>query len=130
RLGPPIRDVRSDGAVKQPRVLEHHSYLRPQILAAEPRNVRAIERNPTRAELVEAHEQIDQRRLSSPGGPYDRHGLSGLRHERQLFDERSFLLVAERNLLERDAAMGRNDAHGCNRIRGLLLSVEQGEDTL
>ena len=49
--------------------------LRPQLCPAHRRDVDPVERDPPRAQLVEPHHQVDQRRLAGPGRPDDRDGL-------------------------------------------------------
>ena len=47
------------------------------------RDVEAVERDPPAVELVEAHDQVDERRLAGAGGPDDGDGLARLGDERR-----------------------------------------------
>ena len=52
--------------------------------AAHLRDVDAVEGDRTAVELVEAHDQVDQRGLARAGRADDRDGLAGLGDERQV----------------------------------------------
>ena len=58
-------------------------------------DVDAVERDPAAVELVEPHEQVDQRGLAGAGRADDRDGLAGLDRQRQVLDQRLVGLVAE-----------------------------------
>ena len=107
RAGVAVGDVVADRAAEQPGVLQHHADRAAQLGARHLRDVDAVERDRAGVDLVEAHEQVDERRLARAGRPDDGDRLAGLRDEREVFDQRLVRLVAERDVLERDLA-----AHG------------------
>src|SRR5690606_32070506 len=77
-VGPPVCDVVPDRPLEQPCVLEHHADLAAEIGPTHLRDVHAVEGDATRIEVVETHQQVDQRRLSGAGVADDGHRLSGL----------------------------------------------------
>ena len=72
-----VGDVVADGPAEQPGILEDHPDLGPQSPARHRGDVDAIEADRPVIELVEAHDEVDQRRLAGARRPDDRHGLSG-----------------------------------------------------
>ena len=62
-----VRDVLADRAVEQPRVLEDHPEGAPQVVAGHVARVDAVDRDPPGVDLVEAHQQVDERRLAGAG---------------------------------------------------------------
>ena len=62
-----VGDVLADGAAEQPRVLEHHAHLRAQVGAAQVADVVAVDGDAAAVDVVEAHEQVDQRGLAGAG---------------------------------------------------------------
>ncbi len=83
-----------------------------------------------RIQLVEAQDEVDQRRLARTGRADDGDGVARLGDQRQVLDQRLVRLVAERHVLELDppAALGRQLRIG--RVGSLLRGVEQVEDPL
>ena len=78
RVEPAVGDVLADRAVEQPRVLEDHPERPAEVVAGQVAGVDAVDRDPPAVELVEAHQQVDERRLAGAGRPDDRDGLAGL----------------------------------------------------
>ena len=64
RLEVAVGDVLADGAAEEPGVLEDHADLRPQLAAWHLRDVAPVNRDRAAIELVEAHDQVDERRLA------------------------------------------------------------------
>ena len=62
-----VGDVVADGPAEQPRVLQHHADLRAQLGARHRRDVEAVERDHAAVELVEPHDQVDERGLARAG---------------------------------------------------------------
>ena len=90
-----IADVVVDGAGEEPGVLEHHAEDAPHVIAAEVAGVDAIEADPALVDVVEAHQQIHDRRLPRAGRPDDGDGLPRADVEVEVLDERLVRLVAE-----------------------------------
>ncbi len=104
--------------------------VRAQVLAGHLRDVDAVECDPARGDLVEPHEEVDQRRLAGAGRADDGDGLAGLDRQRQVLDQRDVRAVAERDLLERHPPAHLLLAYGRDRVRRLLVGVQQREDAL
>src|SRR5207247_11097224 len=60
----------------------------------------AVEQDLASVDVVEAHEQVHDRRLAGPGRADDRHGLAGTHVEREVLNEWLVGPVAERDALE------------------------------
>src|SRR5690606_15414796 len=77
----PVGDVLGDRPAHEPRVLQDHAHLRAQLVARELARVDAVERDAPGVDLVEAHEQVHERRLACTGRADDRDRLAGLGDE-------------------------------------------------
>ena len=130
RIFAAVGDVLADGAVEQPRVLEDHPEGRAQLVARHRRAVDAVHGDPSGIDLVEAHEQVDQRRLARTGRPDDRDRVARFHDQVQVLDEGRVRDVPERHALELDAAADRAAQRGDGRVGGLLGLVEQLEHPL
>ena len=97
-----VGDVLADRAVEQPRVLEDHAERAAQVVAGHLARVDAVDRDPPAVELVEAHQQVHERRLAGARRADDGDGLAGVGDEVEVVDERHVRQVAERDVLERD----------------------------
>ena len=126
-----VRDVLGNGALEQPRVLQHHAKLAAQVRAGKAPCVRAVQRNAASVHLVEAHEQVDEGRLAGAGLAHDGHLLAGSRHEAHVAHERLVRRVAKAHVLERHAsAYGLRKGRRRLGIRHDLLLVQQDEHAL
>ena len=130
RVRPRVGDVVADRAGKEPGVLEHHADPGPQVVPCHVGDVHAVEGDPARVQLVEAHDEVDERRLAGAGRADDGDRLARLDDEVESVDERLLRGVGERDLLERDATVRVVDTLRRNGVRLLLRGVEDGEDPL
>ena len=71
-----VADVVANGAVEQPRVLQHHAEQAAQIVAREIADVRAADLDAARLHVLEAHEQLDPGGLAGARGADQRDGLA------------------------------------------------------
>ena len=82
-------------------------------------------------ELVEAHDQVDERRLAGAGRADDRDRLPGLGDERQVLDQRRVRLVARTTTSRtRPGRAARARSAELRRSGDLLVGVEQLEHAL
>src|SRR5699024_5838943 len=58
RVQPAVADVLPDGAAEQHRVLEDYPHPRPHGAAVQGADVHAVQADPARVDLVEAHDQV------------------------------------------------------------------------
>ncbi len=128
--GRAVGDVLRDGPAEQPGVLQHHADRRAQLVARHGRHVHAVQRDPPAGDLVEPHQQVDQRGLARAGRADDGHRVPRLHGQRQVLDQRLVLVVAERHVLEPDPAAQLLGPHARDRVRLLLLGVQHLEDPL
>ena len=129
--GAAVGDVLGHGPLEEPGVLEHHAKLLAQVAGAHLARVAAVERDVTAVDLVEAHEEIHERRLAGARRAHDGNLLAGLRHERDVAHEGALRRVAEAHVLEGDTTLDR--LGGLDGVRGVrldLVFVEQAEDAL
>ena len=88
--------------MEQPRVLEDHAERRAQLVARHLAALDAVDADPALIDLVEPHEQVDQRGLAGAGRSDDGDRLAGFDDEVEVLDERDVGQVAERDVLELD----------------------------
>src|SRR5262249_38331859 len=100
-----VCDVVANSALEQPGVLQHHADALAQVGSPHLSDVDAVERDASRVELVEAHDEVDEGGLAGAGGSDDRDRLSWVDGQGEVLDERLIGLVAEGDLLETDLAV-------------------------
>ena len=66
-VGPAVEDVVAHRAVQQRGVLRHHADLRPQAVLRDVGDVLAVDQDAARLQVVEAQQQVDERRLAGAG---------------------------------------------------------------
>ena len=86
-LGPAIADVVANGAMEERGVLRDDADLRAQAFLRDLGDVLAVDEDATPLEVVEAQQQIDQRRLAGAGAADQPDPFTGLDGERQMVDE-------------------------------------------
>ena len=69
--GVPEADVLRDGAAEEVHVLQHEAEERAQLVQVHLAHVDAVHQDPPARHVVEAQEQVDQRRLPRAGGADD-----------------------------------------------------------
>ena len=97
---PAVSDVLTDCAAEDPGVLQHHPKMGAQLMAAERAGVHAVQPDHPAANLVEAHQQVDQRRLAAAGRADDRNFLTRLDREIEILDQRLVCLITKRHMLQ------------------------------
>ena len=73
----PEQDIFLDRAIEQERVLQHRAHLPPQAGLGHRPQIEAVHAQAARSRIVEAGEQLDQRRLARAGLAHQRHRLAG-----------------------------------------------------
>ena len=63
-IGPAVEDVVAHGAVQQRGVLRHHADLGPQAVLRDVGDVLAVDQDAAGLQVVEAQQQVDERRLA------------------------------------------------------------------
>lgn len=101
--------------------------MRTQVGPCEVADVDAVEEDRSSGEFVESHDEVDQGRLACTGGPDDGNGVARIRGERDVFDERGLLGVAEAHVGEVDAARSPRRQRRRRLVRFLFLGVEELE---
>ena len=109
--------------------MQHHAEGLAHRLARELKRVDTIQQDLSRVDVVEAHEQVDDRGLARPGRAHDGDRLPGQDLEADVLDQRLVGHVPERNVRQRDVAGGLGEL-GRHRIGLLLLFRQQLEDAL
>ena len=65
--GPPVGEILRHGAAEQPRILQHHAEFAAQIASRHGGCGYAVKRYRAAIDLVESHQQVDQRGLARAG---------------------------------------------------------------
>src|SRR4051812_40725128 len=97
-----IADVGRDRAMQERGVLRDQSNRGAQALLRYPGHVLAVDEDAARLDIVEAQEQVDERRLAGTRATDQADALSGLYLQRQIVQHRRRILapIAERHVLE------------------------------
>ena len=114
--GAAIGDVLADGAVKQGRVLRHHTDLCPEGFLRDLGDVLTVHEDAAAFGVVEAQQQVGQRRLARAGAPNEADLLAGADGERQAFDDARALAIVEGDVLEADVALDARQGRSARRI--------------
>ncbi len=125
-----VRDVLRDGAAEQPGVLQHHADACPQLLSRHRGDVDPVQCDPAAGDIVEPHQEIDQRGLPGAGRADDRDGVTGFRGQRQVLDQRPVRGVAKGDVLEGHPATQPLRVRRGDRVRFLLAGVKKVEHPL
>ena len=130
----PVGDVVPDRSGEEPGVLQHHAEDSAHIFAAQVGGIDAVEADATGVDFVEAHQQVDNRRLACAGRSHDRDRLAGSRLQVEVGDQRLLRFVAERHVLEGNGSAAlalarQRRGNGC-RIRDFFFRIEEFEDAL
>ena len=67
RIGPPVGEILRHGAAEQPRILQHHAEFAAQIASRHGGCGYAVKCYRAAIDLVESHQQVDQRGLARAG---------------------------------------------------------------
>ena len=123
-----VEQVLADRAVEQPGVLQNHAEVLTQIVAGDVARIHAVDGNRPALDLVEAHEQVDQRGLAGAGRADDGDRLAGLGLQRKILDQRFGRIVAELDMVEPHQALDVLDVLGVLAFGHLLGFVQELED--
>ena len=78
RIQPSVTKVLHHRSVKQPGILKHHAKQRTQIRPPVIADILTIHIDRTAVQLIEAHQQLNNRRLAGACRTDDRHALAGI----------------------------------------------------
>ncbi len=124
RVEPAVSDVVGDRAGEQQRRLHHEAHLVAQAIERQVLGVVAVD--PDRAVLgvVEAHEQVHERRLAGAGRTHDSDAVAGLALEGDVLEGVLAALVGEAHVLELDGAARASDVDRVRLLDDLGLLFE------
>jgi len=125
---PAVADVLANAALEEPGVLEHHGEVVAQVVTGEVTDVVGAYTNGAAANVVEAHEELDEGRLASTGRTDDGHRLAWIDVEREVVDDVLVRQVAKAHVLERDGTLVVREGLPRHVGVGLLGGVEKLED--
>ena len=106
-VGAAVGDVGPDRVGEEEGVLEHHPERRPQLRQTQLPHRHAAEAHPPVLRVVEAGEQLGDRRLARARRPDQRHGLPRLDVQRQPVEHRLAARVTEPHVVELDRERAR-----------------------
>ena len=124
RIGSSVADVLADGAVKQPRILQHHGKLAAKCRAVPVAHVNALDAQRAAVNVVKALQQLDERGLAGAGGTDDGDGLAGLCLAAKVVDDGLVGRVAKLDMVKLHVA---GALFGNLRV-GLLLLLGRGQE--
>ena len=124
--GTPHPDVVADRTAAQPRILQYHTKGTPQRLALHIPDISTSDADGTGIDIIETHQQIDQRRLSTAGRPDDSYHLALLYIQIKILNQLFLRCVGERHMLQADMAHVTFRQWFCRlRIRNLRFLIDQ-----
>src|SRR5690606_13159897 len=109
RVGLPVADVVEDRAMQQRRVLRDHADVPAQRLLRDLGDVLPVDRDPPRLNVVEAEQQVHERRLAGARAADEADLLAGADLERQVLYHAGLRGVVEAHVLEADLAAGHDE---------------------
>ncbi len=127
----PEGDVLADRAAEQERLLRHDPHLRAQRRRADLAQVVAVDEDAPGGRVVEARDELGQRRLARAGRAHQRHGLAR-RHVQRDVAQRvaalALVAVGEDHVVELDLAAQAPELERVRALDEVGLLVEQLED--
>src|SRR5450756_1792285 len=126
----PIGNILTDRTVEQPRVLQNHTEHGAQTAPTHRSYVDTVERDLAVLDVIETHEQVDERCLACPGRSNDGDGIALLDVEIHISDQGFGRPVAESDMIELDGAARLSDHNRVLGVRLLLGLVEHTKYTL
>ena len=128
-VGAAVGDVGEHRVVQEDRLLRHDPHEAPQARAREPRDRHPVHQDRAFGGLVEARQQVHERRLPRPRRPDDRDHLAAPHGEVHVLEHRGFAVIAERHA----AVLDRLPEPRLGRVRVIALVgryVEHLEDAV
>ncbi len=129
-LGASVADVVHHRVAKEETVLQHHADLPAQRVELNVAHVDAVDRHLAAGHVVEAGQQVDQRRLARARWPDDGDGLARCGHQVDALEHRFARLVFGHHLLEDHPPDDGRHRLCVEFLDDLRLLVEQVEDAL
>ena len=127
RLRPGEPDVVQHGAGEQEIVLLHAPHLRPQRIAGDRVQVRAVHQHASARRQIKFLQQPHQRCLAAAGVPHQSDVLSRLGHKRNVPEHRPPRLILEMHRPEFHAAFDGRQRFGRGRVHPLRFLVQHPE---
>ena len=127
RPGQSVPDVLEHGPVKQVRVLQHHPDLAAVVSGLESPQVHAVDPDRAARDVVEARDQVDDRRLASARRSDQTDQLARRHLEAHTTEHLADAVVGEGDVFERDPAADRLEPHRARRVADLGLGIEHLE---
>ena len=100
-IGLAVGDVFRHGAGFQPRFLQDHTQVGTQAVAGHGVNGMSVHAQAAAANLIKAHQQVDQRCLAAAGGSHQGNALPGLYRQVHILDQRHVGQIAELDVFKR-----------------------------
>ncbi len=129
-IGTPVADIFPDTHIKEESLLQHHPHLGAQRLQLDITHINAINQHTTLGSVVEARQQVDQRRLARPGGTNQSKGLTRCDLEGDVAQQRRVVVVGERNVLKGHAAFECGQDDRCRLVSNVCGRIQDQEHPL
>ena len=130
RIEAAVADVLAHRRREEHCLLRHDANLAAQRRDGDIADVKAVDGNAARRDLVEARDQVGDRRLAGAARPDKGDHLAGFHFEADVGECRHALLVLERDVVEDDVPLDLRQFLGVRLVRDRLLEVDDGEDAV
>ena len=114
-----IRDIFLNRPLKQPGILQNHRKRLAQTVAGQIADWITVNRNHAFIDIIEPHQQINDRRLACPGWTDNGHQLAGISMQPQIMDDLFFRRIPEFDMINIDHPPRINQDLGIRFIRKL-----------
>src|SRR6202012_5855139 len=115
-IRPAVADVLQDRAMKQRDILRHHRNGMTEAFLRHPRNILTINGDAAFADIVEALEQHEERRLAAAGLAHQSDTLAGLQPQAEALEYFQAARILERDVVESDGCATANQRLGLRMI--------------
>ena len=122
-------DVVTNRAAEQIGLLQHDPDLFAQRIDRHVAQVGAIDQNLAAGRIVEARQQVNDRRLAAARHPQQSDRLPRLRLDVDMAQDRNATGITEGDVLELDVALNRRQRPGIRLVGDVALGIEDFEDT-
>ena len=119
-IRPAVEHVLADRAVQQRGVLRDEADLLAQRILRDLRDILPVDDDAAGLDVVEAQQQVGDRRFAGARAADEADLLAGLYRQRQVLDDAALLAVVERDVLEADLAARHLQLHRVGRVDEIL----------
>ena len=124
------RDVVGDGIVKQRRILRDERHVAAQVAADDIAHVQLVDPHRAGGHVIEAHEQVEHRRLARAGRADEGDRLTGLRDEGKALESLRAIRIGKMHIAEFHRAGDAVHFQRARLVRHLRCGIDDLEDAV